>query len=125
MIHARTSNNLFGAWNVTEEEVYYDDQNYGASPVLSQPADDHHERHRDAESTNISEPEVQSDMYNTSLLQSAQTTQTLVYNRVQKCGSNTMTAYLRMLSERNGFNITRSVKHHQRRLDVNEQVQSE
>lgn len=59
---------------------------------------------------------------NDTLLQSALTSKMLVYNRVHKAGSSTFTAYIKKLSKPNGFHVTRSKTHYQRRLGVEAQV---
>ncbi|XP_069788358.1 uronyl 2-sulfotransferase a [Narcine bancroftii] len=47
----------------------------------------------------------------------------LVYNRVGKCGSRTVVQLLRVLAERNHFNLMNSDIHNKTRLNKNEQMQ--
>ena len=59
---------------------------------------------------------------NTTLLSYARTSRLVIYNRVHKCGSNTLKIYVKHLAQRNHFRMQSSSTYHQRRMSVLKQV---
>ena len=64
-----------------------------------------------------------SDELNLELINSANTTRALIYNRVSKCASTTMLELIRRLSRRNGFHHAHSTVYNKRHLNSTEQKQ--
>ena len=64
-----------------------------------------------------------SDELNLELINSANTTRALIYNRVSKCASTTMLELIRRLSRRNGFHHAHSTVYNKRHLNSTEQEQ--
>ena len=64
-----------------------------------------------------------SDELNLELINSANTTRALIYNRVSKCGSTTMLSLIRKLSGRNGFHHAHSTIYNKRYISSGAQKQ--
>ena len=62
-----------------------------------------------------------SERINVKLLERSKNTSRIVYNRVSKCGSETMLEVISQLSKRNGFSHGHSKIFNRRRIDKEEQ----